>query len=602
MSLNHTAPTNHVNMTPLDHIAQSYWQDFIGGRAIDGGVNYEAELKASRLDLTLDSLKRVDALLTAIRRDLLKRNVKELVFLGEEKNRNLLLFVAFYVGEVFKSHGAQITWLGRFELQQNFYKLTLSDEFFHFMALQFVDKIVEKSQTEMQSKVQQVKVQKAQQDASLFFVLEVIGARLFAHIDRPFQPVLGEVMEDSVYAAVKRRLETMSLAGVKANSVSVHNGNGHNVDDKNDSEKTDNVIEQSETVDGLGIESATLQETIPSSMPNTMVTDEDVSRSNTDMGLQQAALLPTKQEVQTQIAAETANAKLADVHKADKHEDSFGEVNTSSQVVATGAAPSAITDETKEEHEQPVSQETAIQETVIQKAVDEEAKIEVSNIEKTSAEKTGIEEAVTKNAVVQTPAKKKVQDPYADVRRELREIEVPQLQGVKSYQNSAYVLDQFDGHILKQEKPRNEVVFSAKHEQSRKKALKVLAESAQQGNTTAMLRLALHLLTGEAIAQNQEKAAELVKKTADAGDMRAQKLLSKLYYQGIGVQQDVVSGKHWLDKSAESGHPEAKKLQAQWQHMQWMQDEREQDVKSSKRYLIWAVVVLVFALLVMVFF
>lgn len=84
--------------------------------------------------------------------------------------------------------------------------------------------------------------------------------------------------------------------------------------------------------------------------------------------------------------------------------------------------------------------------------------------------------------------------------------------------------------------------------------------------------------------------------------MRAQKLLSKLYYQGIGVQQDVVSGKHWLDKSAESGHPEAKKLQAQWQHMQWMQDEREQDVKSSKRYLIWAVVVLVFALLVMVFF
>ena len=37
-------------LTPLDYIAAGYWQDFLAGRSIAGGMAYETELQRCKLD------------------------------------------------------------------------------------------------------------------------------------------------------------------------------------------------------------------------------------------------------------------------------------------------------------------------------------------------------------------------------------------------------------------------------------------------------------------------------------------------------------------------------------------------------------------------
>ena len=42
-------------LTPLDYIAAGYWQDFLAGRPVAGGMAYEAELHQCTLDESLAS-------------------------------------------------------------------------------------------------------------------------------------------------------------------------------------------------------------------------------------------------------------------------------------------------------------------------------------------------------------------------------------------------------------------------------------------------------------------------------------------------------------------------------------------------------------------
>ena len=50
-------------LTPLDYIAAGYWQDFLAGRFVAGGMAYEAELHRCPLDASLASFQRVDKLM-----------------------------------------------------------------------------------------------------------------------------------------------------------------------------------------------------------------------------------------------------------------------------------------------------------------------------------------------------------------------------------------------------------------------------------------------------------------------------------------------------------------------------------------------------------
>lgn len=187
---------------------------------------------------------------------------------------------------------------------------------------------------------------------------------------------------------------------------------------------------------------------------------------------------------------------------------------------------------------------------------------------------------------------------------ELDEIEVVQTAGNIEYQKASKVLDQFEKHIAKKDKPRAQITFSERHLAAKEQALQALQESSRLGNTAAMLRLAMYELLGEGISLDDSRGAESglewVKQAANSNDCRGQRLLSKMYYQGIGVPQDVASGKHWLDKAAKNGHPEAANVVMQWQQAQALIATQKQEQHSSKRYMVLFAVVIVMAILILV--
>ncbi|WP_201594903.1 tetratricopeptide repeat protein [Psychrobacter vallis] len=195
-------------------------------------------------------------------------------------------------------------------------------------------------------------------------------------------------------------------------------------------------------------------------------------------------------------------------------------------------------------------------------------------------------------------------DMFTQLLTELDEIEVIQTAGDADYQKAREVLDQFEQYVTKRNKPRAQIVFSANHLAAKKQALLVLQESANAGNTAAMLRLAMYELLGEGLTADKmagtESGVEWVKQAASKEDSRAQRLLSKMYYQGLGVTQDIDSGKYWLTQAAENGHAEAADLVAQWQQAQALITTKNQEQHSIKRYQILLGIVGVIAILIVI--
>ncbi|MGM8899490.1 MULTISPECIES: tetratricopeptide repeat protein [unclassified Psychrobacter] len=188
---------------------------------------------------------------------------------------------------------------------------------------------------------------------------------------------------------------------------------------------------------------------------------------------------------------------------------------------------------------------------------------------------------------------------------ELDEIEVPQATGHDDYLQACKILDQFEHHIARQNKPRDQVTFSEHHQAARQQALIRLQNSAESGNTTAMLRLAMYELLGEGQIADAEASkvvgTDWVKQAANSKDVRAQRLLSKMYYQGIGVPQEVSSGQYWLEEAAKNGHTEAADLVAKWQQAQTLITSQKQEQHSIKRYQVLVGVVVLGAILLIVF-
>ena len=187
---------------------------------------------------------------------------------------------------------------------------------------------------------------------------------------------------------------------------------------------------------------------------------------------------------------------------------------------------------------------------------------------------------------------------------ELDEITVPQPTGDVQYKQARKVLDQFEQHIAKQNKPRRQVIFSDNHIAAKNKALLLLQAAAEDGNTAAMLRLAMYELLGEGLtadSDNQKKSGvDWVNQAASKNDSRAQRLLSKMYYQGVGVSQDIDSGKYWLEQAADNGHAEAANLVKQWQQAEMLLTTQKQEQHSTKRYQLLIGAIITVALLIIV--
>lgn len=180
---------------------------------------------------------------------------------------------------------------------------------------------------------------------------------------------------------------------------------------------------------------------------------------------------------------------------------------------------------------------------------------------------------------------------FLEAYQDLKNIHTPS-DAVHDYQKASTILNKFDEFIedrLSKGDLLDDIIFSDQQQNIRKQALSLLVGLIKQGNTSAMLRLALYYFEGRGVGIDVAKATMLTKRASEAGDIRAQKLLSRLYYQGFraddgGVAMDVMLGEHWLKKSADGGHPEAKKVCAYMNQVEILKDSYRTEKASDKRY------------------
>jgi len=503
-------------LTPLDYIAEGYWQDFLAERPIAGGIAYETELRACTLDDSLESLQRIDTLLSQVRRDMIKSSIwKEATLLVDERYRNFMVFLAFYAGRVLAQQWqSKPHWYGQFELRKRYPELTLiTDDFYQHMAVGYDDSGVKEY---------------------LFFALEPIGLRLFGHIDRQFDAVQGGQVESGLYQAVSLRLPT-----TLSNDV-------HSVPEL--------------TADKVTTNKATIHKVITHQVTDSGNPSAD---SNTHVGTSQLNA-PLNKPEEVSIGAEH---NLANVVVTDSE---------------SRAAPSGVPDTVT----------TELQTSVVPPESENSIKPELTKVTKPTVKPA----SPVKNT--STP------EMFTQLLVELDEIAVPQPTGDVQYQQARKVLDQFEQHIAKQNKPRRQVIFSDGHIAAKNKALLLLQAAAEDGNTAAMLRLAMYELLGEGLtadSDNQKKSGvEWVNQAASKNDSRAQRLLSKMYYQGVGVSQDIDSGKYWLEQAADNGHAEAANLVQQWQQAQVLLTTQKQEQHSTKRYQLLIGAIIAVALLIII--
>ena len=472
-------------LTPIDYIAAGYWQDFLAGRPVAGGMAYEAELHHCRLDESLASLQRIDTLLSQIRRDMMKFGTwDEATLLADERYRNFMVFLAFYAGRVLAQQWQYTPhWFGEFELHKRYPALPLlTDDFYQHMAVVYHNDVED--------------TDKPNATDSLFFALEPIGLRLFGHIDRPFQSVQGSQVASGLYQAVSARLP--------------------------------NAIDSHHALP-IATERATKE-----------VTETIVPRHS-------------RQSIQTNTDA--------------VNHTSYNELQTTPEVVQA--------------------------DTLLAKT----ASLETASVASSQA---ALKEIEIKPTIKPTPTP----ELFSQLLIELDEIEVPQIAGKTEYEQARKVLDQFEQHIAKQDKPRAQVTFSQQHLAAKQQALAKLQDAAHAGNSAAMLRLAMYELLGEGVNADKvagmEAEVEWVKQAASKDDSRAQRLLSKMYYQGFGVPQDMTNGKYWLEQAAKNGHAEAASLMSQWQQAQTLISTQKQEQHSLKRYQLLFAVIIVIAILIFI--
>ncbi|PKH64093.1 sel1 repeat family protein [Psychrobacter sp. 4Dc] len=502
-------------LTPLDYIAEGYWQDFLAERSIAGGIAYETELRACTLDESLESLQRIDTLLSQVRRDMIKSGIwEEATLLIDERYRNFMVFLAFYAGRVLAQQWqSKPHWYGQFELRKRYPELKLiTDDFYQHMAVGYDNDGVKER---------------------LFFALEPIGLRLFGHIDRQFDAVQGGQVESGLYQAVSLRLPNTL------------NNDVHSV-----SELTADKVATNKAT----IHKATTHQITESGNPS--------ADSNAYVGTSQLNVSLNKPE-EVSIGAEYHQANIV--------------VTDSESRAIQSAMPDTVTE---------------LQANVVPPESENSIKPELTKVTKPTAKPTSSVKSTS------TP------EMFTQLLVELDEIELPQSAGDMQYQQARKILDQFEQHIAKQNKPRRQVIFSNDHNTAKNKALLILQAAAEDGNTAAMLRLAMYELLGEGLtadSDNQKKSGvDWVNQAASKNDSRAQRLLSKMYYQGVGVSQDIDSGKYWLEQAADNGHAEAANLVKQWQQADMLLTTQKQEQHSTKRYQLLIGAIIAVALLIII--
>lgn len=109
--------SSYERLTDNDR-SEDYLSRFFSGRAIGGGLAFQAQLKDIRLDYTVESLSRIDVLLDELRST---HRLDYGSFVNDPEKANFLLLLAYYIGNTLSRVGGMpLKWAGFEETKANF--------------------------------------------------------------------------------------------------------------------------------------------------------------------------------------------------------------------------------------------------------------------------------------------------------------------------------------------------------------------------------------------------------------------------------------------------------------------------------------------------
>lgn len=509
----------------------------------------------------LDSLKLLDVFLSAVKSDLAGKSVSEARVLSHDDFARLIIILAYHVIQVIKQ-----------ELRQAVVKPTVNiytAQGFSRVYTRLFSQMGADPQSQMTAEqlqgfyygmgvLCQGVGQAGQAVADRFFILTVIGARLFGTIDRTFVAGLDDdgqgvgVAEDSLYWAVYDFIEGFKRLQYSANA-----------DDKAKQlfseqplflTQVDKSVQAVDEQDEQAVLKNSLQNDLQNGSQNGL---QDNGQNNLNNDLQNHSINPLTNDGQNDLTS-LHNQTMVD-----------------GQPISHSPAPVVQDMQTLQ------SAQSASQAHVASPNTPHQAK------SPHQSNTTNLPPSAYKQRARASHTPKLFDEAYQD----LLNINTPS-DAVSEYQKAAAILTKFDTFIsnkIAQGKQMDEIVFNDNQLQARKQALALLVKLIKQNNPSAMLRLALCYFEGRGVNVDIHKAIMLTKRSAQMGDVRAQKLLSRLYYQGFapndgGMAMDMSMGEHWLRKAADGGHPEAKKVCAYMNQVELLKNDHRTEMISDKRY------------------
>lgn len=516
--------------------------------------------KQTAFKADLDSLKLLDVFLSAVKSDLANKHVSESYAMAHDGIARLIIILAYHVVQVMEQ-----------ELAQSVVKPTVdiyTAQGFSRVYTRLFSQMGADPQSQMTAEqlqgfyygmgvLCQGVGQAGQAVADRFFILPIIGARLFGTIDRTFVAGLDDdgqgvgVAEDSLYWAVHDFIEGFKRLQYSANA-----------DDKAKQlfseqplflTQVDKSVQAVDKQDERN-EQAILQNGLQNHLPRD---GQDNEQNNLNNDLQNHSINPLTNDGQNDLTS-LHNQTMVD-----------------GQPISHSPAPVVQDMQTLQ------SAQSASQAHVASPNTPHQAK------SPHQSNATTLPPSAYKKRARASHTPKLFDEAYQD----LLNINTPS-DAVSEYQKAAAILTKFDTFIsnkIAQGKQMDEIVFNDNQLQARKQALALLVKLIKQNNPSAMLRLALCYFEGRGVNVDIHKAIMLTKRSAQMGDVRAQKLLSRLYYQGFapsdgGMAMDVSMGEHWLRKAADGGHPEAKKVCAYMNQVELLKNDHRAEMISDKRY------------------
>lgn len=587
---------NEQSVSAFDKVFAAYWRDYQNGTPIGGGMAYESRVRALTLDDSLDSLKQLDRLLIAVKKDVVTQG-GEAVLLRQSAFRNFLLFLAAYAGRVvvhyLPSHAKSATWLPA-EALLDHAKDVSAGKFYTVTALK-----------------------PALATAVPFYALVVVGAKLFGGLNRRFNyPVTGELAPESLYVAVRAYLTGLAestkaqtaqgksaqtqpqakptqvkpTSAVNAASAPV----SHSMSEVTHAfaQKTEELHAKPVRVNG-GATTPRPSPAVSGQLSQALnQTPNHISNQDLSQALNQTLAQDTAQSVAqrppvAQRTQHTAKNPVSPqgVARSTAHRPSHTTMTESQAGVRQIRVPLPTTANTQDiitpqTHKMRAS--TAQGATTAQGLMDSTQGQGLKSPQMLTQQAPQAPSTPKKPVATQSIKKpqKKI-DYFAELKSDMGSLPPANDAHTAHYQKAMTVINQATAVLSK----NPEQPLGTKQTATIAQALGLLEKVANAGNTNAMLSLALVRFEGILGKENPTTAVAWVQKAADMGDVRAQKLMSRLYYQGRGVSASVEMGEMWLARAAEGGHPEAKKLQAQFNQIKLMRDDVRVEAQKDKRYL-----------------